>query len=177
MVGEVRDIETAENAIQSALTGHLVLSTLHTNDAPSSITRLIDIGVQPFLINSTLIGVVAQRLVRRVCRHCVEWYRLSVDEYRLLGISQDRHKHAKVAVGAGCPQCRGTGYLGRTGIFEIMEITDRIRAAIEEKTSPTKIKQLARAEGMMTLRENAIAILLKGETSVDEVVRVTGISS
>lgn len=177
MVGEVRDLETAENAIQSALTGHLVLSTLHTNDAPSSITRLIDIGVQPFLINSTLIGVVAQRLVRKVCRNCAEGYHLSVDEYRLLGISQDKHKHAKVAVGAGCPQCRGTGYLGRTGIFEIMEITERIRTAIEEKTSPTKLKQLARAEGMMTLRENAIAILLKGETTVDEVVRVTGISS
>lgn len=177
MVGEIRDIETAENAIQSALTGHLVLSTLHTNDAPSSITRLIDIGVQPFLINSTLIGVVAQRLVRKVCRYCAEWYSLSGDEYRLLGINQDKHKHAKVSVGAGCPQCRGTGYLGRTGIFEIMEISDKIRTAIEEKTSPTKLKQLARAEGMMTLRENAIAILLKGETTVDEVVRVTGISS
>jgi len=177
MVGEIRDIETAENAIQSALTGHLVLSTLHTNDAPSSITRLIDIGVQPFLINSTLIGVVAQRLVRKVCRYCAEWYSLSADEYRLLGISQDKHKHAKVSVGAGCPQCRGTGYLGRIGIFEIMEITDKLRTAIEEKTSPTKLKQLARAEGMMTLRENALAILLKGETTVDEVVRVTGISS
>jgi general secretion pathway protein E len=177
MVGEIRDIETAENAIQSALTGHLVLSTLHTNDAPSSITRLIDIGVQPFLINSTLIGVVAQRLVRKVCRYCAEWYSLSADEYRLLGISQDKHKHAKVSVGAGCPQCRGTGYLGRTGIFEIMEITEKLRTAIEEKTSPTKLKQLARADGMMTLRENAIAILLKGETTVDEVVRVTGISS
>ena len=177
MVGEIRDIETAENAIQSALTGHLVLSTLHTNDAPSSITRLIDIGVQPFLINSTLIGVVAQRLVRKVCRYCAEWYSLSGDEYRMLGISQDKHKHLKVSVGAGCPQCRGTGYLGRTGIFEIMEITEKLRTAIEEKTSPTKLKQLARADGMMTLRENAIAILLKGETTVDEVVRVTGISS
>ena len=176
MVGEIRDIETAENAIQSSLTGHLVLSTLHTNDAPSSINRLIDIGLQSFLINSTLIGVIAQRLVRKVCRNCAEWYHLSVDEYRLLGISQDKYKHAKVSVGAGCPQCRGTGYLGRTGIFEIMEITDKIRTAVEENTTPTKLKQLARSEGMMTLRENAIAILLRGTTTVDEVVRVTGIS-
>jgi len=177
MVGEIRDFETAENAIQSALTGHLVLSTLHTNDAPSSITRLIDIGVQPFLINSTLIGVVAQRLVRKVCQHCTEWYYLSEDEYRMLGISKEKHKQAKVAAGAGCAQCRGTGYLGRTGIFEILDITDKIRAAIEEKSTPMKLKQIARAEGMMTLRENAIAMMLQGITTFDEVVRVTGISS
>lgn len=177
MVGEIRDFETAENAIQSALTGHLVLSTLHTNDAPSSITRLIDIGVQPFLINSTLLGVIAQRLVRKVCRNCLEWYHLSDDEYRLLGINQEKHKQVKVAIGAGCPRCRGTGYLGRTGIFEIMEITDKIRTAIEEKTTPMKLKQIARAEGMMTLRGNAIRILLQGITTIEEVVRVTGISS
>jgi len=177
MVGEVRDFETAENAIQSALTGHLVMTTLHTNDAPSSITRLIDIGVQPFLINSTLLGVVAQRLVRKVCQNCSEWYRLSDVEYRLIGISQEKQKQIKVALGAGCSQCRGTGYLGRTGIFEILDITDRIRSAIEEKVTPMKLKQIARAEGMMTLRENAIAMLLRGMTTVDEVVRVTGISS
>ncbi len=177
MVGEVRDFETAENAIQSALTGHLVMTTLHTNDAPSSITRLIDIGVQPFLINSTLLGVVAQRLVRKVCQNCSEWYRLSDVEYRLIGISQEKQKQIKVALGAGCSECRGTGYLGRTGIFEILEITDRIRSAIEEKVTPMKLKQIARTEGMMTLRENAIAMLLRGMTTVDEVVRVTGISS
>jgi general secretion pathway protein E len=177
MVGEVRDLEAAENAIQSALTGHLVMSTLHTNDAASSINRLVDIGVQPFLINSTLIGVIAQRLVRKVCQNCAEWYHLAEDEYRLLGISRDRHKPVKVAIGAGCGQCRGTGYHGRTGIFEILDITDKIRAAIEEKASPMKLKQIARTEGMMTLRENAIAMLLQGTTTVDEVVRVTGISS
>lgn len=177
MVGEIRDFETAENAIQSALTGHLVMSTLHTNDAPSSITRLIDIGVQPFLINSTLIGVVAQRLVRKVCQNCAEWYHLPEEEYQLIGINRDRHKPVKVAVGAGCGQCRGTGYHGRTGIFEILDITERIRAAIEEKATPTKLKQIARAEGMMTLRENAIAMLRQGTTTVDEVVRVTGLSS
>jgi len=177
MVGEIRDFETAENAIQSALTGHLVMSTLHTNDAPSSITRLIDIGVQPFLINSTLIGVVAQRLVRKVCRNCAEWYYLTGDECRLLGIVPDKHKQAKASVGAGCPQCRGTGYLGRTGIFEILEITDKIRTAVEEKSTPMKLKQVARSEGMTTLRENAVAVLLQGITTVDEVLRVTGITS
>lgn len=177
MVGEIRDFETAENAIQSALTGHLVMSTLHTNDAPSSISRLVDIGVQPFLINSTLIGVVAQRLVRKVCQNCADWYHLSEDEYRLLGISREKHKPVKVAVGAGCGHCRGTGYHGRTGIFEILDITDKIRGAIEEKATPMTLKQIARAEGMMTLRENAISMLLQGTTTVDEVVRVTGISS
>lgn len=177
MVGEIRDFETAENAIQSALTGHLVMSTLHTNDAPSSITRLVDIGVQPFLINSTLIGVVAQRLVRKVCQNCAEWYHLPEEEYQLIGINRDRYKPVKVAMGAGCGQCRGTGYHGRTGIFEILDITERIRAAIEEKATPVKLKQIARTEGMMTLRENAIAMLRQGTTTVDEVVRVTGLSS
>jgi len=176
MVGEIRDMEAAENAIQAALTGHLVMSTLHTNDAPSSITRLLDIGVPSFLINTTLIGVIAQRLVRKVCPHCAEWYHLSEDECAILGISREKSKTIKVSVGAGCPQCRGTGYLGRTAIFEILEVTDKVRAAIEERTTPTKLKQIAQTEGFTTLRENAIRILLKGITTVDEVVRVTGIS-
>ena len=177
MVGEIRDIEAAENAIQAALTGHLVMSTLHTNDAPSSITRLLDIGVPSFLINTTLIGVIAQRLVRKVCPHCAEWYHLSEDEGTILGITREKAKAFKVSVGAGCPQCRGTGYLGRTAIFEIMELTDKVRSAIEEKTTPQKLKQIALTEGFRTLRENAIKILLKGITTVDEVVRVTGISA
>ena len=177
MVGEIRDIEAAENAIQAALTGHLVMSTLHTNDAPSSITRLLDIGVPSFLINTTLIGVIAQRLVRKVCPHCAEWYHLSEDEGTILGITREKAKAFKVSVGAGCPQCRGTGYLGRTAIFEIMELTDKVRSAIEEKTTPKKLKQIALTEGFRTLRENAIKILLKGITTVDEVVRVTGISA
>ncbi|MBI5074229.1 MAG: type II/IV secretion system protein [Nitrospirae bacterium] len=177
MVGEIRDMEAAENAIQAALTGHLVMSTLHTNDAPSSITRLLDIGVPSFLINTTLIGVIAQRLVRKVCPHCAEWYHLSEDECTLLGMAREKAKTIKVSIGAGCPQCRGTGYLGRTAVFEIMEITDKVRATIEERTTPTKLKKIAQSEGFTTLRENAIRILLKGITTVDEVVRVTGISS
>ena len=122
MVGEIRDLETAENAIQASLTGHLVLSTLHTNDAPSSITRLIDLGVQPFLINATIIGVIAQRLVRKVCTHCREEYNLTKDECYILKLDYEKVKNYKVSIGRGCEECRSTGYLGRTGIFEVMEI-------------------------------------------------------
>jgi general secretion pathway protein E len=175
MVGEIRDMETADNAIQAALTGHLVMSTLHTNDAPSSVTRLIDLGVQPFLINSTVIGVIAQRLVRKVCQFCAEKYHLSEYECKTLGINFDKAKNLNVSIGAGCPQCRGTGYLGRTAIFEVMEITEKIRGAIDNKMTPAKIKEIARTEGFTTLRENAIKILLKGVTTFDEIVRITGI--
>ena len=174
MVGEIRDLETAENGIQSALTGHLVLSTLHTNDAPSAITRLLDLGVQPFLINATLLGVVAQRLLRKVCPHCVEQYNLSKDECYVLGINYEKVKKYMVSIGRGCPQCRGTGYFGRTGIFEIMEMTEKIRDAVEQKATPVQIKKIAKANGMGTLRENAIKKLLKGTTTFDEVIRVAG---
>jgi general secretion pathway protein E len=175
MVGEIRDYETADNAIQAALTGHLVFSTLHTNDAPSSATRLIDLGVPPFLINSTLIGVIAQRLVRKVCNQCTEKYHLSEDECKILGLDYDKTKDISVSIGAGCPHCRGTGYYGRTGIFEIMEITEKIRSVVESKETPSRIKQVARSDGFATLRENATKILLKGITTFDEIVRVSGL--
>jgi general secretion pathway protein E len=176
MVGEIRDIETAENAVQAALTGHLVLSTLHTNDAPSSVTRLIDLGVQPFLINATLLGVIAQRLVRKVCTHCKEQYHLSKDECYILKIDYERAKNYKVSIGRGCPECRGTGYLGRTGIFEIMEMTETIREKVEEKAIPLEIKKIAQSQGMATLRGNAIKKLLQGVTTVDEIIRIIGLS-
>jgi general secretion pathway protein E len=174
MVGEIRDLETAENAIQAALTGHLVLSTLHTNDAPSSITRLIDLGAESFLINATLLGVIAQRLVRKVCPHCKEDYHLTKDECYILKVEYEKVKNYKVSLGRGCDVCRGTGYLGRTGIFEVMEMTDRIREEVNQKASPLNIKKIAQGQGMNTLRENAIKKLLKGITTVDEVIRVTG---
>lgn len=174
MVGEIRDLETAENAIQSALTGHLVLSTLHTNDAPSAITRLLDLGVQPFLVNAVLLGVVAQRLVRKVCPHCLEQYGLSTDECYVLGINYEKVKQYRVSIGRGCPECRGTGYLGRTGIFEIMEMSEKIRDAVDTKQTPAQMKKLAMANRMTTLRENAIKKLLTGATTFDEVIRVTG---
>jgi general secretion pathway protein E len=177
MVGEIRDLETAENAIQAALTGHLVLSTLHTNDAPSSITRLLDLGVQPFLINATLLGVIAQRLVRKVCPYCKEEYNLTKDECYLLKIDYEKVKNYRVSLGRGCEECRGTGYFGRTGVFEIMEMTEKIRNEVDAKAIPSIIKKVAQGQGMNTLRENAIKQLIHGITTVDEVIRVTGLSS
>jgi general secretion pathway protein E len=176
MVGEIRDIETAENAIQAALTGHLVLSTLHTNDAPSSIIRLLDLGVQPFLINAVLLGVIAQRLLRKVCPHCTEEYNLSADECFVLGVNPEKVKNHKVSIGRGCPICRGTGYLGRTGIYELMDVTDKVRDAVNNKATPVEVKKIAKENGMTTLRECAIRKLLQGATTFDEVVRVTGMS-
>ncbi|MEK6693025.1 MAG: ATPase, T2SS/T4P/T4SS family [Nitrospirota bacterium] len=177
MVGEIRDFETADNAIQAALTGHLVLSTLHTNDAPSAITRLLDLGVPSFLINSTLIGIVAQRLVRKVCTSCAEQYAISEEECSVLSINYDKAKNIKLSIGSGCPQCRGTGYLGRTGIFEIMEITDKIRSAADDKAVPSVVKKIARSEGLVTLRECSIRKLLRGTTTFEEVIRVTGVAT
>ncbi len=174
MVGEIRDFETAENAIQAALTGHLVFSTLHTNDAPSSITRLLDLGVPAFLIHSTLIGVVAQRLVRRVCPHCTEQYRITRQECISLGMDYEKLGDVSVSTGAGCSQCRGTGYIGRTGIFEVIEISENIKTAINSTANPTEIRDIAKKEGLITLRECAIERFLKGETTFEEVIRVTG---
>lgn len=174
MVGEIRDYETAENAIQAALTGHLVLSTLHTNDAPSSIIRLLNLEVPSFLINSTLIGVVAQRLVRKVCNYCAEYYKLSEDECRVIGVNYDKVKNMPVSIGAGCPQCRGTGYFGRTGVFEVLDATEKIKAAIESNVTSDTIRKIARSEGFITIRECAINKMLRGITTFDEVLRVTG---
>lgn len=175
MVGEIRDYETAEHAIQAALTGHLVLSTLHTNDSASSVTRLVDLGVPPFLVNSTLIGVIAQRLVRKICPHCAEKYVLSDEECRMLTIPPAKVKNMPVSIGRGCPECRGTGYFGRTGIFEVLEMSEKVKGLIEQKPAPDLLKKAARSEGMISLKECAIRKLLGGVTSFDEVVRVTGL--
>ena len=174
MVGEIRDLETAENAVQAALTGHLVFSTLHTNDAPSSITRLLDLGVAPYLISSTVIGVMAQRLVRKICKHCEKTYELLPEEAQAVGVVWDTRGKIVVKYGEGCPQCRGTGYLGRTGIFEVMEVNDRIRAIIREKTDAEAIRKAATTDGMVVLRTAAVRKMLNGETTFDEVIRVTG---
>jgi general secretion pathway protein E len=174
MVGEIRDIEAAENAIQAALTGHLVFSTLHTNDASSSITRLQDLGVPPFLISSTLIGVMAQRLVRKICKFCEKSYELLPEEAQTVGLASDKHKKVIVKYGEGCPQCRGTGYKGRTGIFEVMEMNEKIRDLLGGQADAERIKKAAVADGMVVLRESAVQKMLKGETTFDEVIRVTG---
>ena len=130
MVGEIRDSETADHAVQAALTGHLVLSTLHTNDAPSSVTRLLDLGVPHFLITTTLIGVLAQRLVREICTHCTEEYEPTPDEAALLRMNPEKLKEYKFRRGRGCLHCRQTGYSGRTGIFEVLPMTDKVRALV-----------------------------------------------
>jgi general secretion pathway protein E len=174
MVGEIRDLETAENAVQAALTGHLVFSTLHTNDAASTITRLLDLGVPSYLIASTVIGIMAQRLVRKVCKHCEKTYELLPEEAEAVGLASGKDRKVVVKYGEGCPQCRGTGYLGRTGIFEVMEVNERVRAMIQEKADSELIRKTAVSDGMIVLREAAVKKMLKGETTFDEVIRVTG---
>jgi general secretion pathway protein E len=173
MVGEIRDNETAENAIQAAQTGHLVFSTLHTNDAASSITRLYDLDIEPFLISSTLLGVVAQRLVRKICPHCKVERVLTIDQIGNLNISVPEGKQLKVFEGEGCVKCRGTGYLGRSGIFEVLNITDEQRRLISERSPAEKFKKVALRDGMMTLRNIAIKRMLGGVTTFEEVIRVT----
>jgi general secretion pathway protein E len=179
MVGEVRDGETAEIALQAALTGHMVLATLHTNDAATAITRLLELGVDPFVLASTLVGVLAQRLVRTVCGQCrVETF-LTADQMTLLGLdvhelrAQGQDPELMVAFGEGCVQCRSTGLLGRTGVFEVLEIDDKIRKLVIAKSSAKEITKQARHDGLLTLREAAIKKLARGHTSFEEVLRVT----
>lgn len=175
MVGEIRDHETAEQAIQAALTGHLVISTLHTNDSATSITRLIELGADPFLVASTLVGVVAQRLVRCVCPKCKMETSLSSDQLELLGINLDTPdpKSLKIWKGAGCVHCRNTGLYGRTGVFELLAVNDTIRELIVDSADSASILRAARADGTITLRESAIKKLAQGATSFEEVVRTT----
>ena len=171
MVGEIRDRETAENAVQAALTGHLVLSTLHTNDAPSSITRLLDLGIPSFLISSTVIGIMAQRLVRKICPHCAKERFLTDEEKTHLQLPD---KKFKVWYGVGCTDCRWTGYKGRTGVYEVMDITERIQGLISDNVSITSLQETARADGMLTIRQCAIRKMLEGVTTYEEVVGITG---
>ncbi len=171
MVGEIRDKETADNAVQAALTGHLVLSTLHTNDAPTAITRLLDIGIQAFLLTTTINGIIAQRLLRSICQECKEEKLLTDDEMTYLNLEK---KEYKVWEGKGCDACRGTGYKGRTGIFEVLEFTDSLKAKITDRTNMAEIYAVAKADGMVTLRELAIQKMFEGQTTFNEIVSVTG---
>jgi general secretion pathway protein E len=175
MVGEIRDGETAQNAIQAALTGHLVFSTLHTNDAASSVTRLVDLGIEPFLISSSLVGAMAQRLVRTICKDCKRNRPLTVDEAAMLNLQAPAGKRIIVKEGAGCIRCRNTGYFGRTGIFEILSIDSAIRDLIDRREDFLKIKEMAIRRGMRTLRQSALRKLAEGDTTFEEVIRVTGI--
>jgi general secretion pathway protein E len=172
MVGEIRDAETAENAIQAALTGHLVLSTLHTNDAPTAVTRLADMGIPRYLIGTTILLVVAQRLVRRICPHCVEEYEPAREEVASLGLPAVGPP-LRLRRGLGCGQCRLTGHHGRTGLFEMMPVTPALRALIHGGADQGAILAAARREGMRTLREAGIQKVVRGITTVAEVHRVT----
>ncbi len=173
MVGEIRDPETADGAVQAALTGHLVLSTLHTNDAASAVSRMLDLGVYPFLISGVLLGVVAQRLVRRVCPHCSVEELLTAEQIDHLRIRGAEGRQLKVRRGRGCVRCRGTGYRGRTGVFEVLRMTPRLQKLVQEKAPAQEIKREALNDGMMSLREYAIKKMARGETTFEEVVAVT----
>ena len=173
MVGEIRDLETAEIAINASLTGHLVFSTLHTNDAPSAITRLIDIGAKPFLVAAALRSVMAQRLVRRTCLACKRTYTPSVQELHALGLTPAQLAGVTLTHGVGCTACNGTGYVGRMGIFEIFPINDGIRALIYDNVTAAHLRAQARRDGMRTMREDGIRKVLAGLTTIEEVVTVT----
>ncbi len=173
LVGEIRDNETAQTAIQASLTGHLVFSTLHTNDAPSAITRLVDIGVQPFLVASSIIGIMAQRLVRKVCPKCRQRYEPSPTVLKSLGLKPEIAKKANFMKGKGCSYCNKSGYRGRMGIYELMTMTNGIREMTFRGEPTQNIRKLARKQGMRTLFEDGMIKALKGLTTIDEVLRIT----
>ncbi|MCA9080186.1 MAG: Flp pilus assembly complex ATPase component TadA [Planctomycetaceae bacterium] len=173
LVGEIRDYETAEIAVQSALTGHLVFSTLHTNDAPSAVTRLRDMGVPPFLITATVEAVQAQRLVRRICVECRTEFEPSDELLLELQLPIEQARRYKFYYGKGCQRCNNAGYKGRTGIYELLEVNDDIRDMISSDASVDEMRNLARSQGMTTLREAGLKLIFDGVTTIDEVVRET----
>ncbi|MDE2310470.1 MAG: type II/IV secretion system protein, partial [Betaproteobacteria bacterium] len=175
MVGEIRDLETAEMAIQAALTGHLVLSTLHTNDAPSAITRLLDLGVAPYLVNSTVLGIMAQRLVRTLCPHCKKPQPLQPDEGELwdsLVAPWKANRPTQLQHQTGCLECRMTGYLGRIGIYEILLMSPELRKLITPATDVALVREQASREGMKPLRISGAMKVAAGITTLDEVIKV-----
>jgi type IV pilus assembly protein PilB len=173
MVGEIRDIETAQIAVQASLTGHVVLSTLHTNDAPGAVTRLIDMGLEPFLISASLEGVLAQRLLRRVCKTCRTPYEPDKDVINMLDVDALEIANKKFYYGKGCPDCNRSGYKGRQGLFELMTINDQLRALITQKAPTLVLKQKAIESGMRPLREDGLRCIFDGHTSIEEVLKYT----
>jgi general secretion pathway protein E/type IV pilus assembly protein PilB len=177
MLGEIRDLETASIAINASLTGHLVFSTLHTNDAPSAVTRLIDIGVKPFLVASSTRALIAQRLVRKICKKCIQPYQPNEGELRSLGVDAAKAATATFRKGKGCPECNKTGHRGRMGIFEMFVIEDEVRKLIYDKVPATVLRSRARELGMRTLREDGTRKVLAGLTTPDEVIRATSMDT
>ena len=173
LVGEIRDFETAQIAIEASLTGHFVFSTLHTNDSASTVTRLVDMGVEPFLICSSLAGILAQRLVRRVCKNCQTYYVPTDNDLYRLGIDRSVIGDRKFSYGRGCPNCNHTGYKGRKALTELLVVNNEIREMIANEAPANHLRDKAREMGMRTLREDGLAAILNGETTVDEVLRYT----
>ena len=173
MVGEMRDLETAQISIQASLTGHLVLSTLHTNDAPGAVTRLVDMGVEPFLISSTLVAVIGQRLVRTICKGCRTPFEPTENQLSLLNLSPHDLGEKAFYYGRGCSTCNDTGYKGRKGIFELLTISDAIRALINERAPTVVMRQKAVEMGMITLREDGLRSIFEGDTTIEEIVKYT----
>jgi len=168
MIGEIRDTETAEIAVRAAITGHLVLSTLHTNDAPSSVLRLIDMGIEPYMVSSSIVGVIAQRLVRRICSNCKKEYPATDEEMNILGLCGDRPMLSR---GRGCPMCNKTGYRGRQGIYEVITVSKTHKEMINNRCSEEELKEYSIKNGMLTLRDNLVTKVLAGETTVAELTK------
>ncbi|MCG8685820.1 MAG: GspE/PulE family protein [Desulfobacterales bacterium] len=173
MVGEIRDLETAQAAVQAALTGHLVLSTLHTNDSVSTVFRLLDLGIPPYLVHSSLTGVVAQRLVRKICPHCIQSFEIDTKELAELGLTVPGTGKLKLKHGKGCIKCRNTGYSGRTGIYEILPYIDGLKRLTSNDASLGELREKAAHEGLVPLRESGIKKMLDGQTTYQEVLRVS----
>jgi general secretion pathway protein E len=173
LVGEIRDLETAEIAIQASLTGHLVFSTLHTNDSASALTRLVDMGVEPFLVSSSLVGVVAQRLVRVLCNECKKPVTATPEQLAKINLKPEDVKGRPIYHTVGCPACLNTGYMGREAIYEIMLLDDEVRAMVLQNLDAGSIKRHAIEKGMQTLRDDGAIKVLEGLTSMEEVLRVT----
>jgi len=175
MIGEMRDNETAEIAVRAAITGHLVLSTIHTNDAASSIVRLFDMGIPPYLVANSLSGIIAQRLVKSICPDCKEAYEAKAYEKEILAINE--MKKVTLYKGKGCPKCNGTGYLGRTGVYEILEITKNMREIIVGSGDVEFLKKTAIENGMITMRESCERLVYKGITTIDELAKIAFLKS
>lgn len=173
MVGEIRDLETAEIAIHASLTGHLVFSTLHTNDAPGAITRMLEMGIEPYLISSSVIAIIAQRLVRLICPRCKESYLPEEESLREIGLNSEQLAEGKLYRGRGCSHCLNTGYRGRTGIYELLTMNEKIRELVLSRTEANTIRKRAVEDGMITLRQDGAHKVLKGLTTIEEVLRVT----
>jgi type IV pilus assembly protein PilB len=173
LVGEIRDFETAEIAVKAALTGHLVLSTLHTNDAPSTINRLMNMGIEPYLVATSVHLICAQRLVRRLCKECKEEVQMPVQALTDIGYAEDEAPRVKLYKGRGCGVCNNTGYRGRVGLYEVMEITDELREMILCGASSLELKNKALEQGMISLRKSGLRKIRDGLTTVEEVVRET----